>query len=82
MTDVFGQHRPKIPYQPIAELLAQYARRDPDKLAIVDLEQETSISFGALERGGHRHRRRAQATRASARAAGCCCCPTRTSRSF
>ena len=39
----------KIPYQPIADLLAQYRRRDPDKLAIVDLDQRTSISFGALE---------------------------------
>src|SRR6266849_9113359 len=49
MADVFGTHEPKIPYQPIADLLAQYARRDPHKLAIVDLDQETSISFGALE---------------------------------
>jgi len=49
MADVFGQHRPKIPYQPIADLLARYRRRDPDKLAIVDLDQARSISFGALE---------------------------------
>ncbi len=49
MADVFGQHRPKIPYQPIADLLARYRRRDPDKLAIVDLDQAWSISFGALE---------------------------------
>ncbi len=50
MADVFGRHRPKIPYQPIAELLARYARREPDKPAIVDLDQNTSISYGALER--------------------------------
>jgi acyl-CoA synthetase (AMP-forming)/AMP-acid ligase II len=50
MADVFGKHQPKIPYQPIAELLAQYRRRDPDKLAIVDLDQGSSISFGALDR--------------------------------
>ncbi len=50
MADVFAQHRPEIPYQPVAELLAQYRRRDPGKLAIVDLDQETSISYGALER--------------------------------
>jgi acyl-coenzyme A synthetase/AMP-(fatty) acid ligase len=50
MADVFGRHRPEIPYQPIADLLAQYGKRDPDKLAIVDLDQETSISFGGLER--------------------------------
>src|SRR5712691_4591967 len=49
--DVFGKHQPKIPYQPIADLLAQYRSRDPDKLAIVDLDQQTSITFGALERG-------------------------------
>ena len=46
---VFGRHEPKIPYQPIADLLARYRRRDPDKLAIVDLDQGASISFGALE---------------------------------
>jgi acyl-coenzyme A synthetase/AMP-(fatty) acid ligase len=50
MADVFGRHRPAIPYQPIADLLAQYRRRDPDKLAIVDLGQSTSISYGALDR--------------------------------
>ena len=50
MADAFGAHRPEIPYRPIAELLAMYARRDPDKLAIVDLDGGTSITFGALER--------------------------------
>jgi acyl-coenzyme A synthetase/AMP-(fatty) acid ligase len=47
--DVFGAHQPKIPYRPIADLLAQYRARDPAKLAIVDLDQDASISFGALE---------------------------------
>jgi acyl-coenzyme A synthetase/AMP-(fatty) acid ligase len=50
MADVFGKHRPKIPYQPIADLLAQYRERDRDKLAIVDLDEESSISFGAVDR--------------------------------
>jgi acyl-coenzyme A synthetase/AMP-(fatty) acid ligase len=50
MADVFGRHRPKIPYQPIADLLAQYSRRDPGKPAIVDLDQGTAIAYGALER--------------------------------
>ncbi len=50
MSDVFGKHEPKIPYQPIADLLAKYRERDPDKLAIVDLDQGTSISFGGLDR--------------------------------
>jgi acyl-coenzyme A synthetase/AMP-(fatty) acid ligase len=49
VTDVFGAHRPQIPYAPIADLLAHYRRRDPHKLAIVDVDQDRSISFGALE---------------------------------
>ncbi|MFL6796707.1 MAG: class I adenylate-forming enzyme family protein [Xanthobacteraceae bacterium] len=47
---VFGKHRPAIPYQPVAKLLAQYAARHPEKLALVDLDQGTSISYGVLER--------------------------------
>ena len=50
MSDVFGPHRPKIPYRPVADLLAAYRERDPGKLAIVDLDQDTSISFGGLDR--------------------------------
>ena len=50
MSDVFGPHRPKIPYRPVADLLAAYRERDPGKLAIVDLDQDTSISFGELDR--------------------------------
>ncbi len=49
MTDVFGNHRLEIPYSPIADLLAQYRRRAPDKLAIVDVDRERCISFGDLE---------------------------------
>jgi acyl-coenzyme A synthetase/AMP-(fatty) acid ligase len=49
MADVFGKHRPKIPFEPVAGLLAKYRRRDPDKLAIVDLDQQGSITFGGLE---------------------------------
>jgi acyl-coenzyme A synthetase/AMP-(fatty) acid ligase len=50
MSDVFGPHRPKLPYRPVADLLAAYRERDPGKLAIVDLDQDTSISFGELDR--------------------------------
>jgi acyl-coenzyme A synthetase/AMP-(fatty) acid ligase len=50
MTGPFGDHQLKIPYEPVADLLAKHARRDPDKTAIVDLETGTAISFGALER--------------------------------
>ncbi len=49
MADVFGSHRPEIPYASIAELLERYARRDPHKLALVDLDQKVSISFGELK---------------------------------
>jgi acyl-CoA synthetase (AMP-forming)/AMP-acid ligase II len=47
---VFGNQTPAIPYRPIADLLAEYARRDPAKTAIVDLDQGgASISFGELD---------------------------------
>ena len=75
MADIFGDHRLKIPYQPIADLLAGYRRRDPDKLAIVDLDQDTSISFGALE-AAVTDTAAALNKRASARAPGFCCSPT------
>jgi acyl-coenzyme A synthetase/AMP-(fatty) acid ligase len=50
MPGPFGDHQLKIPYEPVADLLAKYARRDPAKTAIVDLESGTAIDFGALER--------------------------------
>lgn len=49
MTGPFGDHQLKIPYEPVADLLAKYASRDPNKTAIVDLETGTSITFGELE---------------------------------
>jgi acyl-CoA synthetase (AMP-forming)/AMP-acid ligase II len=50
MSGPFGDHQLAIPYQPVAELLAKYAKRDPDKAAIVDLETGTPINFGQLDR--------------------------------
>ena len=50
MPGPFGDHQLKIPYEPVADLLAKYARRDPDKTAIVDLESGTAIDFGQLDR--------------------------------
>ena len=47
---MFGDHVPSIPYSPIAELLAHYRARDPDKTAIVDLDSGSSITFGELDR--------------------------------
>src|SRR5262245_41398801 len=49
IVDVFGDHQLGIPYQPIAELFAKYKARDPDKVAIVDLDENASITFGALD---------------------------------
>ena len=49
MTGPFGDHQLKIPYEPVADLLAKYAKRDPNKTAIVDLETGTSVTFGELE---------------------------------
>ena len=46
---VFGNHTLGIPYQPIAELLAAYRARDPGKTAIVDLDENNSITFGELD---------------------------------
>ena len=50
MPSPFGDHQLKIPYEPVADLLAKYARRDPNKTAIVDLESGTAIDFGQLDR--------------------------------
>src|SRR4051812_7810946 len=50
MPGPFGAHQLKIPYEPVADLLAKYAKRDPAKTAIVDLESGTAIDFGRLDR--------------------------------
>jgi len=50
MPGPFGDHQLSIPYQPVADLLAKYAKRDAGKTAIVDLESGTSIDFGRLDR--------------------------------
>ena len=50
LSDVFCGHEPSLPYRPIGELLAAYRNRDPEKAAIVDLDQQESINFGALDR--------------------------------
>ena len=49
MPGAFGNHQLKILYEPVADLLAKYAKRDPNKTAIVDLESGTSIDFGQLD---------------------------------
>ncbi|MBM3485926.1 MAG: acyl--CoA ligase [Alphaproteobacteria bacterium] len=47
-TGVNAQHDLAIPFASTAALLARYRTRDPNKTAIVDLDQDKSISFGAL----------------------------------
>jgi acyl-coenzyme A synthetase/AMP-(fatty) acid ligase len=49
MPGPFGDHQLKISYEPVADLLAKYAKRDPKKTAIVDLESGTAINFGQLD---------------------------------
>jgi acyl-coenzyme A synthetase/AMP-(fatty) acid ligase len=50
MTDVFGNHQLALPFRSIADLLAGYRARDPGKTAIVDLDQDSQIRFGELDR--------------------------------
>ncbi len=50
MAGSFGHHQLAVPFRPIADLLSSYRERDPDKLAIVDLDQGSSISFGEMDR--------------------------------
>ena len=50
MPGPFGDHKVGIPYEPVADLLAKYSRRDPGRTAIVDLESGSTINFGQLDR--------------------------------
>ncbi|MDB5509695.1 MAG: AMP-dependent synthetase/ligase [Hyphomicrobiales bacterium] len=49
MSNVFGQHELALPFRSTADLLSSYRTRDPNKKAIVDLDQGTSITFGSLD---------------------------------
>jgi acyl-coenzyme A synthetase/AMP-(fatty) acid ligase len=49
MQGPFGDHELSIPYRPVTELLAGYAKRDPLKTAIVDLDNGSEIAFGELD---------------------------------
>ncbi len=49
MSAPFGDHTLSIRYEPMADLLAKYRVRDPQKRAIVDLDSGTVIDFGELE---------------------------------
>ena len=50
MSEIFGNHRLALPFQSVADLFSGYRARDPDKLAIVDLDQDSAINFGDLDR--------------------------------
>ena len=48
--NIFGDHQLGIPYEPVADLLARYNSRDPEKIAIVDVDTDAAITFGELDR--------------------------------
>lgn len=48
-SEIFRGHDLAIPYRSLAELLTAYRARDPAKLAIVDLDRGSQISYGDLE---------------------------------
>ena len=50
MSDVFGGHRLDLAYESVADLLARYRARDPQKPAIVDVDADCAITFGELDR--------------------------------
>jgi len=52
--DVFAGHDLAIPFRPVADLLDGYAARDPNKIAIVDLDAGTQIAFGPLRDAANR----------------------------
>ncbi len=54
MSDVFAGHELALPFRSVADLLDDYATRDPEKVAIVDLDAGTRITFGELRDGANR----------------------------
>ena len=49
MVDPFGGHRLAIPFRSIAESLALFRSRDPQRIAITDIDQKTGITFEQLD---------------------------------
>src|SRR6185437_4081931 len=47
--DPFGGHRLAIPFRSVADSLALFRNRDPQRTAIVDIDQTTSITFEQLD---------------------------------
>lgn len=48
MDDIFSGHQLDIPFASVPELLARYRDRDPGRISLVDLDQGSEITFGAL----------------------------------
>ncbi|MDE2475099.1 MAG: acyl--CoA ligase, partial [Alphaproteobacteria bacterium] len=49
MVDPFGGHKLAIPFRSVAESLALFRGRDPQRTAITDIDQKTSITFDQLD---------------------------------
>lgn len=47
-TDPGAEHDLAIPFECVGALLRKYRDRDPDKIALVDLDQDKSITFGQM----------------------------------
>ena len=53
-TEPGAEHDLAIPFTSIREILDRYKARDPDKTALVDIDQETSITWGELHEEANR----------------------------
>ena len=53
-TEPGATHDLAIPFESIGSLLEKYKARNPDKTALYDLDQETSITFGQLHEEANR----------------------------
>ncbi len=60
-TEPGAEHDYAIPFDSVRSLLQKYRDRDPDKIALVDLDQDKSITFGQLHEEANRIARRLHA---------------------
>ncbi len=60
-TEPGAEHDLAIPFECVGTLLRRYRDRDPDKTALVDLDQEKSITFGQMDDAVNRIARRLDA---------------------
>ena len=57
-TEPGAEHDYAVPFDTVRNLLRQYRDRDPHQLALVDLDQRTSITYGQLYEAANRIARR------------------------